>query len=467
MFRGTGGRLDRLVGTAFLAWLPLALLTACSNDDPVTETALPPSPVSVQISANVDTVTVTWTASATALSYRVELTGGSSDITETATATETSLVLTSGDGVEDGVTYSASVVAVNQGGETASSNNPTATTNFFPWDEYFATSLHRTGQGKQTFYDEVPNGGFETYVQVPYEQLACRGCHTPGLGFGTVKGERGCLSCHDTDNPTLGAKVEDASLDGVCGVCHSRQKAEAFTHGYADVHRDAGMGCMDCHTLEDVHGDGTAYASMLEDGAIDAQCSNCHVTLPSNPYHNVHSELVDCTVCHTKSVVTCNNCHIETELETGAKLAYAQFSDWNFLLNRNGKVHTGNYQSVVFQDKAIVAFGPFYAHTIVKNAVTGCGNCHGNAAVEDWFDDGVIDVVTYDESVGDPNGKNLKYMKGIIPIPPNFFDGGLRYDFVTLTAVGSGQWEFLKTGADIYQMLYATPLTQEQMDKLK
>jgi hypothetical protein len=87
--------------------------------------------------------------------------------------------------------------------------------------------------------------------------------------------------------------------------------------------------------------------------------------------------------------------------------------------------------------------------------------------VEDWFDDGVIDVVTYDESVGDPNGKNLKYMKGIIPIPPNFFDGGLRYDFVTLTAVGSGQWEFLKTGADIYQMLYATPLTQEQMDKLK
>ena len=112
MFRGTGGRLDRLVGTAFLAWLPLAFLTACSNEDPVTETALPPSPVSVQISANVDTVTVTWTASATALSYRVELTGGSSGITETAAATETSLVLTSGDGIEDGVTYSASVVDV-------------------------------------------------------------------------------------------------------------------------------------------------------------------------------------------------------------------------------------------------------------------------------------------------------------------------------------------------------------------
>jgi len=450
-----------------IAWIPLAFLTACSNEDPPTETELPPTAVSVQMSTNIDTVTVTWTAAITALSYRIELAGGSSLISETAGLSESELVLTSGDGIEDDVTYTATVYALNGAGETASSNNPSVTTNFFMWDEYFETSLHRTGMGKQTFYNEVPNGGFEKYVQVPYEELACRGCHTPGLGFGTVKGERGCLSCHDTDNPTLGAQVPNATLEGVCGVCHSRQKAEALTHGYADVHRDAGMGCMDCHTLEDVHGDGNEYDSMLEEGAIDARCSNCHGTPPANTYHNIHLEGVDCTVCHTKSVVTCNNCHIETELETGAKLAYAQFKDWNFLLNRNGKVHTGNYQSVVFEDKSVVAFGPFYAHTIQKNAVSGCGTCHGNAAVDDWFEDGVIDLVVYDEAVNDPNGKNLTYQKGIIPIPPNFFEGGLRYDFVTLTAVGSGQWVFVKTGADIYQMLYGTPLTQEQMEKLQ
>jgi len=450
-----------------VTWLPVALLAACDNDDPPAEPELPPTAVTVEISANIDTVTVGWTASATALSYRVELAGGSSGITETAGATETSLVLNAGDGIEDGVTYTATVFAINEAGETSSANTPSATTNFFMWDEYYETSLHRTGMGKQTFYNEVPNGGFETYVQVPYEELACRGCHTPGLGFGTVQGERGCLSCHDTDNPTLGAEVPDATLQGVCGVCHSRQKAEALVHGYADVHRDAGMGCMDCHSLEDVHGDGTEYASMLEEGAIDARCSDCHGTPPGNTYHNIHGSAVDCTACHTQSVVTCNNCHIETELETGAKLAYGQFKDWNFLLNRNGKVHTGNYQSVVFEDKTIVAYGPFYAHTIVRNAVSGCGDCHGNAAVDDWFDDGVIDLVVWDESKGDPNGKNLTYQQGIIPIPPNFFEGGLRYDFVTLTAVGSGQWEFVKTGADIYQMLYGTPLTQEQMDKLK
>jgi len=465
----TGRNLSRrwLSAAGGVAALPLALLTACQNDDPGTEPVLPPSAVSVQVTANVDTVTVAWTASATAVSYRIELAGGSSTISETAGITESSLELTRDDGIEDGVTYTATVFAVNEGGETPSAAAPSATTNFFMWDEYFPTSLHRTGMGKQTFYNEVPNGGFETYVQVPYGELACRGCHTPGLGFGTVKGEVGCLSCHETDSPTLGAEVADASLNGVCGPCHSRQKAEAFTHGYADVHRDAGMGCMDCHSLEDVHGDGTEYASMLEDGAIDAKCSNCHAALASNSYHNIHGDLVDCTACHTQSVVTCNNCHIETELETGAKLAYAQFKDWNFLLNRNGKVHTGNYQSVVYEDKAVVAFGPFYAHTIVRNAVDGCGDCHDNAAVRDWFDDGVIDVVVYDESIGDPNGRNLRYQKGIIPIPPNFFDGGLRYDFVTLTEVGSGQWEFVKTGADIFQMLYGTPLTEDQMGKLK
>ncbi len=466
MFRGKGGRLRKILGLAVVLVFPAALFTACSNDDPATEPVLPPSGVSVSLSVNIDTITVTWTAAATATSYRVELTGGST-ITRTATPTESQAIFTGNDGVEDGEQYTATVYAINESGETASGNTPAVTTNFFDWDEYFETSMHRTGMGKQTFYNEVPNGGFETYVQVPYEELACRGCHTPGLGFGTVKGDRGCLSCHDTDNPTLGATVADASLTGVCGTCHSRQKAEALVHGYSDVHRDAGMTCMDCHSLGDVHGDGTEYASMLEDGAIDAKCSNCHTTLPSNSYHNMHSETVDCTACHTESVVTCNNCHIETELETGAKLAYAQFKDWNFLLNRNGKVYTGNYQSVVYEDKSVVAFGPFYAHTIVKNAVSGCGDCHGNPAVTDWFEDGVIDLVVYDANVGDANGKNLTYQKGIIPIPPNFFDGGLRYDFVTLTEVGSGQWEFVKTGADIYQMLYATPLTQDQMDKLK
>lgn len=469
MHRGLGRRLGRFAATA---WIPMALLTACENDDPGTEPVLPPSGVTVSLSANVDTVTVTWTPAATAASYRVELAGGSS-ISRTATATESSVLFTGADGVEDGIEYTATVFAINESGETGSTNAPTVTTNYFPWDEYFETSLHRTGMGKQTFYNEVPNGGFEQFTGVPYEGLVCQGCHTPGLGYGTVQGERGCASCHEDDNPQLGAQVNANLTDGVCGTCHGRQKAEALAHQFSDVHRDAGMDCMACHTLEDMHGDGNEYASMLDEGAIDPECGDCHTSVASNAYHNMHGETLTCSACHIQSVVTCNNCHFESEVEVHQKIAYGQFKNWKFLLNRNGKVEIGNYQSVTHDGKAVVAFGPYYAHTIAKNAVS-CGDCHGNTAVTDWHEDGVIDLVVWNENGTDPNGKNLTYQNGVIPIPPNYFEGGLRFDMVTLNEPGGSIWSYIGSSTDmlpagdfIFQMLYATPLTQEQMDKLK
>jgi hypothetical protein len=460
------------MGLVAVAWLPVALLTACKNDDPAVEPELPPTGVTVSLSADVDVITVTWTNAATATSYRIELAGGATPLTKTATATETEAVFGEADGVADGTQYTATVYAINDSGETASSNAPAVTTNYFAWDEYYETSLHRTGMGKQTFYNEVPNGGFEQYTGVPYSGLVCQGCHTPGLGYGTVQGERGCASCHEDDSPQLGAQV-DASLTGVCGPCHGRQKAEAIAHGFSDVHRDAGMDCMSCHTLEDVHGDGTTYASMLDEGAIDTKCSDCHTSVAGNSYHNMHGETVSCSACHIQSVVTCNNCHFESEIEVHKKIAYGQFKNWKFLLNRDGKVEIGNYQSVTHNGKAVVAFGPFYAHTIAKNAVS-CGDCHGNAAVADWHEDGVIDLVVWDETKGDPNGKNLTYQQGVIPVPPNYFEGGLRFDMVTLDQPGGTIWSYIGTSTDmlaedkfIFQMLYGTPLTQEQMDALK
>ena len=474
MFRGMGGRPGRLTSLAVLAWLPVALLAACENDDPATEPQLPPAAVSVEATTNVDTVTVTWSAAQTALSYRIQLTGGSSTINETAAITETTLVLAGDDGIEDGVTYTVTVFAINGSGETPSATTPTVTTNFFMWDEYYETSLHRTGMGKQTFYNEVPNGGFEKFTGIPYSQLVCQGCHTPGLGYGTVKGERGCASCHEDDNPQLGAQVNANLTDGVCGPCHSRQKAEALVHQFSDEHRDSGMDCMACHTLEDMHGDGTPYVSMLDPGAIDPKCVDCHTSVPANSYHNRHAQNISCSACHIQSVVTCNNCHFESEVEVHQKIAYAQFKNWKFLLNRDGKVEIGNYQSATYDGRAVVAFGPYYAHTIAKNAITSCGNCHGNPAVEDWFDDGVIDVVVWDPDKNDPNGKNLVNQTGIIPIPPNYFEGGLRFDMVTLNEPGGTIWSFIGSSTDmlpagdfIFQMLYATPLTEAQMDRLR
>lgn len=450
-----------MFGTACLS---MALFTACENDDALTDPELPPAPVTVEVSSSVDTVTVSWSPATSAESYRVELVG-TSTLSRTADVAETSVIFTGADGVQDGEDYETTVYAVNASGETASANTPTVTTDYFPWDEYFETSLHRTGMGKQTFYNQNPNGGFELFTGIPYESLVCRGCHEPGFG-GTVQGERGCLSCHETDDPQLGAEV-DATLTGACGTCHGRQMAEALKHGISDVHRDAGMDCMACHTLGDVHGDGNEYDSMLEPGAIDARCSDCHSSLSSNIYHTTHQDDIDCSACHIQSVVTCNNCHFETEVEAHKKVAYGQFKNWKFLLNRNGKVNIGNYQSVTYQGKSVVAFGPYYAHTIARDAVKSCTDCHHNPNVTDWYGDGVIDVVTWDATANNANGRNLTHATGIIPVPPNFKEGGMRFDFVDLNEPDGTVWSFLKTGADIYQILYGTPLTQAQMDALR
>lgn len=437
--------------------LALALFAAgCGDDDPspvVPPVPDPPGPVapsavlSVQATARADTVFVSWVGAAGATSFRAELSG---PVSHAKTTTGLSAFFTSADGLKDHAAYTATVVAVGPGGETPGAR-ASVTTNFFPWDEYYATGLHNTGQGMATFYD-ARKGGFEAQSGVPYQDLACKTCHLPQY-------TGGCRSCHGIDNPQLGAQV-DATLTGVCGTCHSRQKAEAAS--YSDVHRAAGMDCMACHTLGDVHGDGTVYASMLEPGAIDPKCQDCHAQVENHLFHSAHSETVDCAVCHAQSVISCYNCHFETEVQAKKKIAYGQMKGWNFLINRDGKVHLANFQSVMWGGETMVGFGPFYAHTISRNAVKACDDCHGAPSVNRWFQDGKIDVVTWDAAQG-----KLVNRKGFIPVPPNFEQGGLIFDFVNLDRVGGSVWSYLERGPDRVQLLYGTPLTQAQMQKLR
>ncbi len=427
-----------------------ALASACDNDESEQVVAPEPAPgavLSLQVTTRADTVALEWVGAAGATSYRAELSGGH---TLTKDATGLSATFTSDDGLEDADTYTASVVAIGAGGETPGARVSVAT-DFFPWDEYYPTSLHNTGRGMETYY-ETRTKGFEHQTGIPYENLNCKTCHLPEY-------TGGCRACHGTDDPQLGATV-DASLNGPCGTCHSRQKAEANL--YSDVHRAAGMGCMDCHTLGDLHGDGTTYLSMNEPDAIDPKCEDCHTQVENHLFHSAHSGTVDCAVCHTQSVISCYNCHFETEVYGKKKIPYGQMRDWNFLINRDGKVHLANFQSVNWGDETMVGFGPYYAHTISRNAVTACGDCHNNAAVDKWFRDGFIDVVTWDESQ-----QKLVNRKGFIPVPPNLYGGGLVFDFVDLDSVGGSVWSYLERGPDRVQILYGSPLTEAQMQNLR
>jgi hypothetical protein len=403
-------------------------------------------------------VTVSWAAQIGVDSFVVAI-ASNPTFTKTVDGAETMAVFTSDDGVEDDTGYTASAAAYNAGGSAESSNTPTVTTNFFDWDEWFPSSLHGTRAGKGTFYNETPNGGFETLTGVPLASSPCEGCHWEGQ----PGAPNGCQGCHAEAEPQLGAVVDDET---VCVKCHERLQTE-INLGYTDVHRDAGMTCMDCHSKEDVMGDGNTYVSMFGDGAIDAKCDNCHTDVSGvgGTYHSVHMSSVDCSTCHMQTVIACYNCHLEgMEQVPPLKKAHTKIHDWKFLLNRNNKVYPATFQSVEYQGDTWVAWGAYYSHTISRNAVSGCSDCHGNANMQDLAADSILEVVKWD-GVNPPAGDaGLTSLTGVIPIPFNY-QTALKFDFFHWDGTN---WWFVETGPDGFQMLpqYFQPLTDAQLTDL-
>ncbi|MGW8312002.1 MAG: hypothetical protein ACWGOL_02075 [Desulfuromonadales bacterium] len=372
--------------------------------------------------------------------------------------------------------------------------------------ELLATSLHGTREGKATWYEDTD--GFGSVVTVAYSDLPCAKCHNKAVweDVGQAWSEPNCLDCHES---TPG----DAVADSTCLGCHSRQGTE-ITLGLTDVHRDGlAMGCMDCHTQGDVHGDGNAYPTMFAPGAIDAKCKDCHseaALAGSNDFHDSqHIAEIDCSACHMTSAITCYNCHFDNEAdETGtilhAKFASAKFGGpgekaWRFLVNRvvddqgNTKIFAGSMQSLMADVTAasspgednlgatFVAIGPYYSHSIQKNAIT-CEDCHASAALQQYVDQGEIDVVKWKPDAGvtvapaDLGSLGWQGPKGVIPVPPDY-NTALNFDFVDLvdpsaplnaSNTSSSDRVLFKRGADHIHMLdeYVQPLTTEQMERL-
>ncbi|MFN3694264.1 MAG: cytochrome c3 family protein, partial [Ignavibacterium sp.] len=175
----------------------------------------------------------------------------------------------------------------------------------------FSTSLHATRKGKIHWYNKVENGGvggFEVLTNVPITQLGCVECHDAVDANGNQYPPTytpSCVDCHAT-NSTWAVTQND------CLGCHSREKT-IINMQLPDVHRTAGFTCLSCHKKAELHGDdGVAYNSMMEPGAIQADCSNsgCHAgfTHP-NPGVDPHGGKLHCTSCHAQTNLACYSCH--------------------------------------------------------------------------------------------------------------------------------------------------------------
>ena len=291
----------------------------------------------------------------------------------------------------------------------------------------FPNSLHDSNfKGMEYFY-AAAQGGFETLTGVPYDELGCKVCHDksrfenadPPVDW---PGTDSCLNCHDSlDDPSAG--IDDTR----CLGCHGRQKAERGSLALTDVHHDAGFTCMDCHSLDEMHGDGNTYNSMFE--SPSPECEDCHAeggTAMAPPTsiaeHATHLSNIDCSACHMQSVISCYNCHFESELAGGGKRAFAQRKDYIFLVNRDEKVYGATYQSLVFEQNTFVAFAPYYAHTIT-DAGRNCTDCHANLggdvpAIAEYNDTGMMTLTTWDDTA--EGAARLTGPSGVIPVPPDW-----------------------------------------------
>ena len=246
--------------------------------------------------------------------------------------------------------------------------------------ETLPASLHGTGAGMERWYSRE-HGGLETITDIPYRELGCSGCHVAG-----------CDACHGTEGaPRAEASTVNRDRDeetssyaspsqADCLRCHFVENLEvrrlAQTSGPGDVHFSAGMECMDCHTLDEVHGDGSRHTSFQAPGVLDVECTDCHPSLPPTLSHSVHGEKLDCSGCHVRSVPACFNCHFGAT-GSGPSIPMDGFV---FLLNQDDKVTAANLHTFVFGDRALITFAPFFPHTVMSEG-RGCGDCHGTEAV--------------------------------------------------------------------------------------
>lgn len=338
------------------------------------------------------------------------------------------------------ITFLLSLVIVLSISNVAFSQEKAADQCFFK-----SSSLHFTAGGMGYWYDKA-RGGLESITGVPYNDLGCKNCHIES-----------CDVCHKAEQDgKLVYTNEAAAEQDKCLKCHAREASIMKINektGTPDVHHTAGLKCMDCHTAREMHGDGTKYVSMKQKGAMDANCEQCHDKIEKSISHIIHGSKLDCNACHVQQVVSCTNCHFETMVKEGKRVAIP-VSGWSFLMNYNGKVTSANMQTFVAPgNKTFMIFAPQFSHSVSKEGKK-CEDCH-NTANDKEIENGAINLTWLD-------GGEVKQAKGTIPVVD-----GVLYNSV-FQNYQSGNWTPIidPVKPKVQYVGFGTPLSEKQFKKL-
>lgn len=313
-------------------------------------------------------------------------------------------------------------------------------------ENFYTKSLHYTNRGLEYWYAKE-QGGLERITGIPISKLDCSKCHV-----------RSCDTCHKKDvNGKEAYSLEPARAQDVCQGCHGIESLDFAKNNKedakADVHFKKGMKCLDCHSAREIHGDGTAYNSIQQPGALDVRCEKCHEPTAEIPAHRVHGGKVDCNACHVRDVPSCYNCHFDTKVKEGKSVSIT-LSNLLFLVNHDGKVTLANLHTFVFQNKTLITFAPSFPHWVMKEG-RKCGDCHNTPILQEIKKNSFSPVRWQ-------NGE-IKNAQGVVPVLE-----GQNWNFVFLN-FENGKWTPIQNPAPplLNYSGYCRPLTREQLDKLE
>ncbi len=155
------------------------------------------------------------------------------------------------------------------------------------------------GEGLPTYAQALAllgDEGAAAYLDVYRKD--CARCHLWGEGK-PARGERrsaGCSACHvlndldqryEGEDPTIPTHLPGHPLrhaittkipESQCNHCHTRGQETL----HSDAHQVAGIGCVDCHTSIDVHGDGNIYPTIRHQ--LEIRCEDCHGSERAAPW---------------------------------------------------------------------------------------------------------------------------------------------------------------------------------------
>ncbi len=224
----------------------------------------------------------------------------------------------------------------------------------------------------------------------------CAKCHTS------------CGQCHiSRPNAVRGGLVSGHMFKNPpnqtenCTACHGSRIGEEFRGSHdgipADAHYNMGMNCFSCHTADEIHGTGETppHRYDVENGP---KCETCHpdvLTDTQNSQHSIHTDDVQCQVCHSVSYKTCYNCHVGSGLQDPSRLDFRiglnyerdDLHPWKYIVVRHIPIAPDSYEEYGIDMPHYASFPTWEMatpHNIRKNTPQNesCGACHGN---EDIF----------------------------------------------------------------------------------